>query len=82
MLKIELQSIVKELREFRHYENVDISMLDGIGLKNFNNGQKKMVSRICILRFLQWQTYYFGEGLDEKELIYCLELLKNKVVMI
>lgn len=79
MTKKEIQTIVNELRDNISYPGIDISPLLGCGLSDFP--LKKMIRKEVIVMHLRWQCLFINGNIDEEELSNCLEILKDKKVI-
>lgn len=79
MNKADLKIVVDEFREGKSYPETDISPLSGCGLPNFP--LKKVVRKEVIVMHLRWQAMYLNGKTDEEELSSCLQILKDKKVI-
>ena len=79
MNTVELKLVVDEMREGKHYPNIDASPLDGIGLPYFD--LNKQVSKEVIVNFLREHCFRSVGIVDDEELVSCLYLLKKKKVI-
>lgn len=80
MTKQEAQDVVNELRIGKVYPNVDIEPLHGVGTHDFPTG--KMVTKECIVNFLNYQCMMLNGAIDQQELSNCLASLKLKKVVV
>lgn len=81
MTKEEIKIVVDELREGKYYNEIDISPMSGCGLPNFKKG--KMIRKEVIVMHLRWQCININGDINEVELSYELQLLKdNKIIMV
>lgn len=79
MTKKNIQTVVNELRENISYPNIDISPLSGCGLSDFP--KRKHIRKEVIVQHLRWQCLFLNGNIDEEELCYNLEILKDKKVI-
>ena len=79
MTKKEIQLVVDELRSGESYPDVSISPLTGCGLPDFP--KKRHVRKEVIVQHLRWQCLYLNGGIDEEELDNCIQILKDKKVI-
>jgi hypothetical protein len=79
MTKKEIVTVVNELRTNISYPKVDISPLFGCALNDFP--LRKMIRKEVIVMHLRWQCLFLNGNIDEEELCYSLEILKDKKVI-
>jgi hypothetical protein len=80
MNKAELKLVTDEYRQGKHYPEIDLEPIIGIGLPDFEKG--KFIRKEVIVNFLNWQCLFLSGETDENELSNCLFLLNKKVIMI
>jgi len=81
MTKKDFQIVVNELRNDVSYPDVDTTPLHGCGLNDYP--KRKVICKEVIVQFLRWQCLMMNGNIDEQELNYCLEIFRDKkIVMI
>lgn len=79
MTKQEIKLVVDELRSGESYPDVSIAPLTGCGLSDFP--KRKHIRKEVIVQHLRWQCLFLNGNIDEEELCYNLEILKDKKVI-
>jgi len=79
MTKKELNIVTRELKEGINYPDTDLTPLWGCALPEFSLFQ--FISKEVIVMHLRWQCIMMNGNIDEKELNECLQILKDKKVI-